>query len=95
MRQYELVLMLDPEVSEERLTGVMDRVRRIAGEHQGEVKSEDSWGRKKLAYKIGRYTEANYHLAHLQMEGDGTVPLETALKLSEDVIRHMLVREDE
>ncbi len=95
MRQYELVLMLSPEVDEERVNGVMERVRRIVGDHQGEIKSEDSWGRRKLAYKIGRYTEANYHFAHLQMEGDGTVPLETALKLSDDVVRHLLVREDE
>ncbi|MEX2599258.1 MAG: 30S ribosomal protein S6 [Dehalococcoidia bacterium] len=95
MRQYELVLILAPDVDEERLTGVMDRVKRVIGDHQGEVTSEDSWGRRKLAYKIGRFTEANYHLAHLQMEGEATQPLETALKLNEEVIRHLLIREDE
>jgi small subunit ribosomal protein S6 len=73
----------------------MDRVRRVVSNHQGEITGEDRWGRRRLAYKIGRYTEANYHLAHLRMEGDGTQPLETALKLSEDVVRHLLVREDE
>ena len=95
MRQYELVLMLNPEVNEERVSGVMDRVRRVVGDNQGEIKDEESWGRRKLAYKIGRYTEVNYHLAHLQMEGEGTQPLETTLKLADDVIRHLLVREDE
>lgn len=95
MRQYELVMMLNPDADEERVNGVMDRVRRIVGEHQGEIKSEDGWGRRKLAYKVGRFTEANYRFAHLQMEAAGTEPLETALKLSDDVVRHLLVREEE
>jgi small subunit ribosomal protein S6 len=84
--------MLDPEVDEERVGTVMDRVRRLIGE--GEVVDEDSWGRKKLAYKIGDYTEANYHLAHLSMEGDGTKELENGLNLADDVIRHLLIRQD-
>ncbi|MEX2430696.1 MAG: 30S ribosomal protein S6 [Dehalococcoidia bacterium] len=95
MRQYELVLMLNPEVNEERVAGVMDRVRRVVGDHQGEVTGEDSWGRRRLAYKIGRHVEANYHLAQIQMEGDGPSTLDGALKLSDDVIRHLLVREGE
>ena len=89
------MLMLDPEVDEERLGAVMDRVRRLIGDHQGEIADEDSWGRRKLAYKIGGYTEANYHVAHLHMEGEGSKALESGLKLTEDVIRHLLIRQDE
>ena len=64
LRNYELVLMLDADVDEERVGAVMDRVRTLMGEG-GEVVDEDTWGRKKLAYKIGNRSEANYHLAHL------------------------------
>ena len=92
MRNYELVLMLDPEVDEERLGAVMDRVRGMIG--NGEVVDEESWGRKKLAYKIGTYTDANYHHAHLTMEGETSKELESDLKLTDDVLRHLLVRED-
>jgi small subunit ribosomal protein S6 len=95
VRNYELMLILAPEADEERLGSVMDRVRRSIGDHSGEVMSEDHWGRRKLAYKIGTFTEGNYHLAHLQMETGGTAALETNLKLTEDVVRHLLVREDE
>lgn len=95
MRNYELMLILDPEADEERLGSVMDRVRRSIEDHSGEVLSEDNWGRRKLAYKIGAFTEGNYHLAHLQMETEGTTVLENSLRLTEDVIRHLLVREDE
>jgi small subunit ribosomal protein S6 len=86
--------MLKPEVDDDRLTAVMERVRRIVGEHAGSIADEDHWGKRKLAYKIGKNSEAKYHLAHLSMEGDGTAELENGLRLTEDVIRHLLIRQD-
>ena len=94
MRKYELVLMLKPEVDDDGMTAVMDRVRRVIGEHAGEILDEDDWGKRKLAYKIGANSEAKYYLAHLNMEGDGTAELENNLKLTENVIRHLLIRQD-
>jgi small subunit ribosomal protein S6 len=61
LRNYELVLMLDAEVDEERVTAVMDRVRGLIGEG-GEIVDEDSWGRKRLAYK-SKALEAGLKLA--------------------------------
>lgn len=86
--------MLEADVDEERTGAVMDRVRGLIGSHSGEVVDEDSWGRKKLAYKIGKHAEANYHLAHLNMEAEGTSELEAGLALTDDVIRHLLIRQD-
>lgn len=95
MRQYELVMLVHPDVDEERLEAVVERVRRVASDHGGSIVSEDNWGRRKLAYKIGRFTEANYHLANIEMEGSGTTMLDNSLKLTDDVIRHLLIRKDE
>ena len=94
MRQYELVMLINPEADEARFTAVVDRVRRIASDHGGDVVGENNWGRRKLAYKIGAHTEANYHLADLEMDGAGTKPLDNALKLTDDVLRHLLIRKD-
>ena len=94
MRQYELVLLIDPEADEERAEGVMERVRRVAADHGGDLVSQDAWGKRKLTYKIGTFTEANYHLANIEMEGDGTQVLDSTLRLTDDVIRHLLIRQD-
>lgn len=94
VRHYELALLLNPEVDDDRVGSVMDRIKRVIGDFQGEVVSEDSWGRRKLAYKIGQHVEGHYHLAHLQMDGEGAKSLDNALKLTDDVLRHMLIRED-
>lgn len=95
MRQYELVLLVHPDADDERLGAVVERVRRVAADHGGDVTGEDNWGKRKLAYKIGRFTEANYHLANLEMEGGGAAVLDNSLKLADDVIRHLLIRLDE
>lgn len=95
MRQYELMLLVHPDADEERLGAVVERVRRVASDHGGGVVSEDNWGRRKMAYKIGRFTEANYHMANIEMEGTGTTVLENSLRLTDDVIRHLLIRKDE
>ncbi len=95
MRQYELVMLVHPDADDERLEAVVERVRRVASDHGGSIVSEDNWGKRKLAYKIGRFTEANYHLANIEMEGSGTTVLDNSLKLTDDVIRHLLIRKDE
>jgi small subunit ribosomal protein S6 len=84
--------MLEAEVDEERVGAVMDRVRTLIG--TGEVVDEDSWGRRKLAYKIGKQAEANYHLVHISMEAQASKDLEAGLKLTDDVMRHLLIRQD-
>ena len=86
--------MLDPEADEDRVGVVMDRVRQLIGGDPDQVVDEDNWGRRKLAYKIGTHTEANFHLAHLQMEGEASKELESGLKLTGDVLRHLLIRQD-
>lgn len=95
MRQYELVLMINPDADQERIDVVVERIRKVTGEYGGEIVSENNWGKRKLAYKIGSYTEANYHLANIQMENGGSQALESNLKLAEDVIRHLLVRTED
>ncbi len=88
-------MLINPEADADRLSAVVERVRRIAADHDGEIVSENNWGKRKLAYKIGSFTEANYHLANLQMEGGGAKALDSALKLTDDVLRHLLVRQDD
>ena len=95
MRQYELMLVLHADVDEERLAAVMDRVRRVITPSGGDVTSEESWGRRKLAFKINRMSDAHYHIVQLSVDPTATAALEEALNLADDVIRHMLVRQEE
>lgn len=92
MRQYELVTVLRPDIGDEDVQAAIDRVHQAVTSRGGEVAEVDHWGRRKLAYPIKRYGEGNYVVNQIRLDGDKTRDLERALMLSEDVIRHLLVK---
>lgn len=94
MRQYELMMVLRPDADDEQVESVVERVKQFVTERGGEVGDEQHWGRRKLAYHIDKFSEGNYYLAQLQMEAAPAKELEGTLKFAEDVIRHLLVRQD-
>lgn len=92
MRDYELVVIISPEVPEEEVPAAIERVGQAIASRGGEVKEVDQWGRRKLAYPIKRCSEGNYVLTQLRLDPARTAELEAGLRLSEEVIRHLLVR---
>lgn len=94
MRDYELAFIIEPNVDDEGVTGVVDKVSQFVGAIDGEVTSIDVWGRRKLAYPINKRYEGTYVLLQTKMPPTAIVELERNLKLSEDIIRHLLIRVD-
>ena len=94
-RQYELIYIVTPESSEEMVTDLQTQVADVVSRFDAKIEKTENWGKRKLAYKNGQYSEANYHLANLQMETTGTVALDNNLRLADDVIRHLLIRLDD
>jgi small subunit ribosomal protein S6 len=95
LRYYELMLVVSPQVDDEGLTVTLDRVNRYVSDHGGSVVRQEQWGRlRRLAYPIRNYNEGNYVLTHLEMDPQDTKDLEASLHLTEDVLRHLLVRVD-
>ena len=96
MRRYELVVIVSPEVAEDEMPDAVDRLIRQPVESEGgEVQETDHWGRRKLAYPIQRHQEGNYVLTQLNMDPQKTGELERSLQISEEVLRHLLIRLDE
>ncbi len=96
MRRYELVVIVSPDVAEDDVPDAVDRlVRRPVESEGGELQEIDHWGRRKLAYPIQRYQEGNYVLTQLNMDPKKTGELERGLQISEEVLRHLLIRLDE
>ena len=94
MRPYELMLVLSPEADDQRVEGFKTRMRTFITDRGGEVNSEDLWGKRKLAYRIGRFSEGNYFLTRFHLDPAPVKELENFLNVSEDVIRHLLVRQE-
>ncbi|MDZ4278937.1 MAG: 30S ribosomal protein S6 [Dehalococcoidia bacterium] len=95
MPRYELVVIISPQVADEELPDAIDRlIKRSVESHGGECAEIDQWGRRRLAYPIQRHLEGNYVVTQLQLPAERTKELERGLMISEDVIRHILVRVD-
>ena len=92
LRTYELVFIAQPDLEEEALNALVDRIQEVMVENGGEVQKIEHMGRRKLAYAIDKRTEGHYVLVQAGLDHAAIVELERSLKLSEDVIRHLLVR---
>lgn len=94
MRNYELSVIVSPEVEEEALEATMDQIKQFITTGGGQVTKVDVWGRRRLAYPIRKHLEGYYAVFQAQMPQEALPELERSLKLSEDVIRYLLVRLD-
>ncbi len=92
MRDYELVVILSPELAEEDLPAAVDRLSQFIADRGGEVKDINRWGRRKLAYPIKSHSEGNYLVTQVRLDPNRTSDLEAGLRISEEVLRHLLVR---
>ena len=96
MRRYELVVVLSPQVADEEVPDALERlVKRPVEAQGGQLQETDHWGRRKLAYPIQSHLEGNYVVTQLSLDPSQTKELERGLKISEEVIRHLLIRLDE
>jgi small subunit ribosomal protein S6 len=95
MRNYELTFIIPSDVNEEELNGVVSQVQGWVEGSQGKVTKVDQWGRRRLAYNIDAFREGYYVLFNLELEPQTTTELERNLKLSDKIIRHLLVRLDD
>jgi small subunit ribosomal protein S6 len=91
-QEYELVCILDPEMSDEDLETSANNITQYITGKEGMVDAVDKWGKKKLAYPIRHFIEGNYVLTKFKMSPARCKELEANLRISEDVIRHLLIK---
>ena len=93
--QYELMVILDPEIDERTVAPSLDKFLNVIRKDGGTVDSVDIWGRRRLAYEINKKTEGIYAVVNLTASADSTKELDRQLKLSEAVMRTKVLRAEE
>jgi small subunit ribosomal protein S6 len=89
---YEMVLVITPEATEEAFESRLDSINQLISSHDGAVGDVERWGKKRLAYPINHYFEGHYALLRFEFPPQNCRDLEANLKISEDVLRHLLVK---
>ena len=92
MNEYEILLLLDPELDEGRQSEIVDRTRELVERGGGSWDLHDVWGRRKLAYEIDHKGEGSYHLLQFTSEPDTLEEISRVLRIDDGVMRHMATR---
>jgi small subunit ribosomal protein S6 len=95
VRKYELVYILSPDATEPQITELHTQVESIIARYQGEFIKTENWGRRRMAFRIGKHREGTYVLEVFTGTGELTKELDRRLKVIDHVIRHLIVRVDE
>jgi small subunit ribosomal protein S6 len=94
-RKYELVYVVSPEATDEQVADLHAQVEATGQRMGGQIVKTDNWGRRKLAYEIGRHKEGTYVLEVIEGGGELMKEIDRRLKVIDLVIRHLVVRVDE
>lgn len=95
MTEYEILLLLDPELADEQQTETVDRLRKLIEQGGGTFERHDVWGRRRLAYPIDKKEEGVYHLLSFTSSPETLDELSRVLRIDDGVMRHMATRRPE
>jgi small subunit ribosomal protein S6 len=94
MRRYELMLVLRPDVADDKSQAIVDRTTRGIVSAGGQIVKVAPWGRRRLAYPIDRHREGSYHIILFESPSEAIIELEHTLLITEEVLRHLITRVD-
>ena len=94
MQTYELVAILDPRMDADQSAAALAKIDSAVTSGEGELLSNEEWGIRRLAYPIKQFREGNYILRKMRIESSEAVALNQTLRMSEEVIRHLIVKID-
>ena len=91
MRNYELVVIIHPDLDDEAINSALDRIKDWITKAGGNIENVDNWGKRTLAYEIQKQNEGVYYLLNAVMPPESITELERNLKILEPVMRHLIV----
>ena len=92
IREYELVAILSPEASDEEVGTEIDRLNGFISDRGGNVSDHESWGLRRLAFPIRKFSEGNYVMTKFEMGPQHLIDLSGHLESSENVLRHLVTK---
>jgi small subunit ribosomal protein S6 len=95
VQKYELIFILKADQPEGGMLSRVDRVKAILAEHGGEITQENHWGVRRLAYEINYETRGDYMFLKFNSKGTANAELDRFLRLDDQVLRHIIVVDDE
>jgi small subunit ribosomal protein S6 len=94
MRNYELAYIANPDMDDEGLTALEEKIQGWIDSAGGKIVNVDRWGRRKLAYPIQEYRDGYYYFVHVELPASAPPELEDNIRVLEGVLRYMILRKE-
>jgi len=91
MRDYELVLIINPEIGEERIKETIKEIAKLIASLKGKIKKTTDWGKRPLAHSISKLNQGSYFLLTASLPPEAPKKIDKKLKLQEEIIRYLIV----
>jgi len=95
LRTYEVAFIAVPNTAEDELSKLNSLIEQIITDRGGKITKVDNWGRRKLAYRIGKFDEGVYTFVYFEGAGKEIAEVERRLRVTDFIIRYLTVRTDE
>ena len=94
MNKYELALVINAKIEDDARTDAIEKIKALIEKFGGEITNVDEWGKKKLAYEIQKMKEAYYYFIHFESDAETPSEIEQRIRIMDNVIRFLCVRQD-
>ncbi|WP_062351027.1 30S ribosomal protein S6 [Bacillus kwashiorkori] len=95
MKKYEIMYIIRPNIDDESKKEVVERFNKILTDNGAEIVETKDWGKRRLAYEINDFRDGYYQIINVQSQPEAVQEFDRLAKISEDIIRHLIVKEDE
>jgi len=95
MNKYEVALVVNAQLTDEERAAVVEQVKAYIARRGGTITEVEEWGKRRLAYEIAKQTEGYYYFVKVDAEPSMSVELEQDLRIMENVLRYLILKEDE
>lgn len=94
MNKYELAVIFLPTLDDEALKAEFESVQKLIERFGGTIDKVDDWGKRKLAYEIKKHTEGFYNFITFDSESTAPIEIERRMRIKENVLRYLIVRQE-
>ncbi|MCY8203468.1 30S ribosomal protein S6 [Bacillus sp. N12A5] len=95
MRKYEVMYIIRPNIDDESKKAVIERFNNVLTSNGAEITGTKDWGKRRLAYEIKDFRDGFYQIVNVQSEAAAVQEFDRLAKISDDIIRHIVVKEEE
>ena len=94
MNKYELAVVVSAKIEDDERAQVIEKVKALVERFGGQISDVDEWGKKRLAYEIQKMKEAYYYFIHFESDAEPPSEFEQRIRIMDNVIRFLCVRQD-